>query len=171
MSTKSTLAHDDTFHFYQELMEDDHVFLELHTTQFEAGYGRVMIPIPLHVWETIRHLGAADLSLVDKTDDELLRRVEPAVDQRIAAYRESEASSGGAGLRRFAGMLVYGTADLPRDQQIDNGMLYFMEERQRQRQLREAIEATKARASRRDPQSSGISSAAPPASPAARASE
>ena len=57
MSTKSTFARGDTFHFYNEVFDDDHVYLEVRGTQFEAGYGRVMIPIPIHVWETIRHLG------------------------------------------------------------------------------------------------------------------
>ena len=43
MSTKATLAYGKNFHFYHEVMDDDHVYLELDTTQFEAGYGRVMV--------------------------------------------------------------------------------------------------------------------------------
>ena len=64
MSTKCTIAHDESFHFYHEVLDDDHVYLELRTTHFEAGYGRVMIPIPIHIWETIRHLGGVRLDLV-----------------------------------------------------------------------------------------------------------
>jgi hypothetical protein len=46
-----------------------------------------MIPIPMHIWETIRHLGAAELDLVDKTDSELLAMVEAEVDRRIEEFR------------------------------------------------------------------------------------
>ncbi len=98
-----------------------------------------------HIWETIRHLGAADMSLSDKTDDELLRTVEADVDERIAKYRAKNPNGSGTDLLRYVGMLVYGTADTPRDRQIETGMLYFDEERRRQRELRDAIEAIKRR--------------------------
>jgi hypothetical protein len=80
MSTKCTIAHGENFHFYHEVLDDEHVYLELETTQFEAGYRRVMLPIPIHIWETIRHLGGAQLDLADKQDDELLAMVETEVD-------------------------------------------------------------------------------------------
>ena len=76
MSTKCTIAHDASFHFYQEMLDDDHVYLELRTTQFEARYGHVVIPIPVHIWETIRPLGGVRLLLVDKDDSELLAMVD-----------------------------------------------------------------------------------------------
>ena len=146
MSTKSTIAHDDNFHFYREEMDEDHVYLELQTNEFVAGYGRVMLPIPLHIWETIRQLGAADLSLADKADEDLLRIVESEVDRRITDYRARDPNDPGANLIRYAGLLVYGTADSPREKQIETGMLYFDEERARQRDLRDAIETLRGRA-------------------------
>ncbi len=78
MSPKCTIVHGSNFDFYQEALDDDHVYLELDTTHFEAGYGRVRVPIPIHIWETIRHLGGAQLGLADKQDDELLATVESA---------------------------------------------------------------------------------------------
>ena len=45
MSTKSTLASSDNFHFYHEAFDDDHVCLRLDTTHFEAGHGGVMVRI------------------------------------------------------------------------------------------------------------------------------
>ena len=45
MSTKATIAHGENFRFYHEVMDEDHVYLETETTHFEAGYGRVMLPI------------------------------------------------------------------------------------------------------------------------------
>jgi len=141
MSTKATIAHGDQFHFYHEVLDDDHVYLELKTTQFEAGYGRVMIPIPIHIWEVIRHLGDARLDLVEKTDEDLLAMVEGDVDTRIAEYQEALRNHPDrAGLFRFAGSMVYGGAEDPREEQVARGMEYYRGERQRQREVQAAIE-------------------------------
>ncbi len=66
MSTKTTLAYGDTFHFYQEVLDEHYVYLELQGVKYEANYNRVMVPIPIHTWEVIRKLGAPNLSLVGK---------------------------------------------------------------------------------------------------------
>ena len=89
MSTKSTIAWGEDFHLYREIFDEDHVYLQLDTTHFEAGYGRVMIPIPLHFWETVRHLGGARLDLVDLLDEDLLAKVQKDVDERIAEYQKA----------------------------------------------------------------------------------
>ena len=61
MSTKSTIAHGRNFHFYHEALDEDYVYLELEGTKFEASYDRVMMPIPIHVWEVIRRYPGIDL--------------------------------------------------------------------------------------------------------------
>jgi hypothetical protein len=140
MSTKCTIAHGDKFHFYHEVLDDDHVYLELDTTHFEAGYSRVMVPIPIHIWETIRHLGGARLDLVDKQDDELVAMVHSEVDQRIADYRQVASDHPDrAAFASFIGCLPYGKADTPRVDQISNGLEYFRREQQRQREVRARI--------------------------------
>jgi len=145
MSTKATIAHGDHFHFYHEVLDDDHVYLEMNTTQFEAGYGRVMLPIPIHIWEVIRHLGGARLDLVEKTDEDLLATVEADVDRRTAEYQEAlRTHPDRAGLASFVGSLVYGGAEEPREEQIARGMEYFRGERQRQREVQAAIEKLRA---------------------------
>jgi hypothetical protein len=142
MSTKCTLAHSKEFHFYRESLDDDHVYLEMRATQFEASYGRVLIPIPIHIWETIRHLGGAQLDLVEVTDEELVRIAEREVDRRRSEYVAAERErSGGGGLLRIAGCLVYGFADEPRAEQIACGVAYFTAERKRQREVQVAISA------------------------------
>jgi hypothetical protein len=116
--------------------------LELDTTHFEAGYGRVMVPIPIHIWETIRHLGGARLDLVDKQDDDLMAMVHGAVDQRIAKYRQAmQDNPGRAAFTAFLGCLVYGTANAPRADQIRKGVEYFRREQQRQREVQARISA------------------------------
>jgi hypothetical protein len=142
MSTKCTIAHDESFHFYHEVLDDDHVYLELRTTHFEAGYGRVMIPIPIHIWETIRHLGGVRLNLVEKQDAEVLAMVEAEVDERIAQYEAVERERPDrARFVRLLGCLPYGAADTPRDEQIRKGVEYFQSERERQRTVRQRISA------------------------------
>jgi hypothetical protein len=142
MSTKCTLAYGENFHFYSEILDDDHVYLELDTTHFEAGYGRVMLPIPIHIWETIRDLGGARLDLVDEGDGGLLAMVERDVDQRMAQYQQAVSECPGrAGFIALFGCLPYGTADSPRAEQIRRGVDYFQRERQRQREVKARIVA------------------------------
>lgn len=90
MSTKATIAHGPNFHLYHDLLDEDNVYLELEGTQFEAGYNRVMVPIPVHVWEVIRQYPGIDLEYVDKTDAELSQLVEHQVDDRIKKYEEAD---------------------------------------------------------------------------------
>jgi hypothetical protein len=138
MSTKCTIAHDESFHFYHEVLDDDHVYLELHTTHFEASYGRVMIPIPIHIWETIRHLGGARLDLVEKQDSDLLAMVEAEVDERIANYESvSGEHPDQARFFKLLGCIPYGAADTARAEQIRKGLKYF--ERGRQQRVKELI--------------------------------
>lgn len=139
MSTKSTIAWGEDFHLYREVFDDDHVYLQLDTTHSEAGCGRVMIPIPIHIWETVRHLGGARLDLVELLDEDLLAKVRKDVDERIAEYQAALERPGRAGLLAIIGSIVYGTADKPRDEQIQRGMEYFRHQRQRQRDIQARI--------------------------------
>ena len=46
MSTKETLAHGPSFHFYREALDDNFIYLEVGGTAFEASYGQVMCLSP-----------------------------------------------------------------------------------------------------------------------------
>jgi hypothetical protein len=138
MSTKSTIAHGRNFHLYHEAFDEDNVYLELEGTNFEASYNRVMVPIPVHVWEVIRHYPGIDLKYVDRTDAEIRQYVEREVDERLKRYKE--ASERSKGLVSLSGSLAFGTADQPRDQQISAGIEYFTKVREHQRQIKQAIE-------------------------------
>ncbi|MBO0862272.1 MAG: hypothetical protein J2P21_28005 [Chloracidobacterium sp.] len=140
MSTKATIAHGNNFHFYHEVLDDNHVYLELEGMEFEAGYNRVMVSIPIHIWETIRGLGAARLDLVNHTDEDLLAMIEADVDERIGEYQEAlHTNPDLSNWLKFLGCLTYGGADEPREEQIKRGMDYYRGERQRQREVHEAI--------------------------------
>jgi len=139
MSTKATVAHGPTFHLYQEVLEDQYIYLELESVPFEASYNRVMVPIPVHIWEVIRQYTGVDLSFADQTDDDIRAHVERAVDERIANYQRAETEQQKA-LLLCLGAIPYGPADTPRDEQIAHGMTHFEALRERQRQIRRAIE-------------------------------
>jgi len=127
MSTKSTLADGDSFHFYEEVLDEHYVYLEFQGVNYEAGYNRVMVPIPIHIWEVIRKYGAPDLSLVDKTDEE---------QQNPSA------------LNNYFGSLAYGAASDSRSAQIQRGIEYYQARRRDQQEIKAAINALEAKNSR-----------------------
>jgi hypothetical protein len=137
MSTKATIAYGPNFHFYHEAFDDDHVYLELEGTQFEAGYNRVMVLIPVHIWEVIRQYSGVDLSFAEKTDEDLQQYVEQEVNDRIKRYQEAQENA--KGLVGLFGSLAYGAADEPREKQIGEGLAHFTKVREHQRQIKEAI--------------------------------
>jgi hypothetical protein len=138
MSTKSTIAYGRNFHLYHEALDEDYVYLELEGTKFEASNNRVMVPIPVHVWEVIRRYPGIDLKDAERTDAEIRRYVEEKVDERLKLYEAAGESS--KGLVSLSGSLAFGAADQPRDQQIAAGVEYFTKVREHQRQIKQAIE-------------------------------
>jgi hypothetical protein len=138
MSTKATIAYGCNFHLYHEALDEDYVYLELEGTKFEASYNRVMVPIPVHVWEVIRRYPGIDLEYADKTDAEIRLYVEQEVEKRLKLCEVADDRS--KGLVSLSGSLAFGTADQPRDQQIAAGVDYFTKAREHQRQIKQAIE-------------------------------
>ena len=137
MSTKSTLAHGPNFHLYHEMLEEDYVYLEVAGTRFEAEYGRVMVPIPVHVWEVIRRYPGVDLQLADKTDEELRQHVEQMLDERLRWHQE--ASEAAKPIAALSGALVFGSIDEPREAQLARGLEDYTRQREHQRQIQRAI--------------------------------
>lgn len=138
MSTKATIAYGRNFHLYHEALDEDYVYLELEGTKFEASYNRIMVPIPVHVWEVIRRYPGIDLKYADRTDAEIRLYVEQEIDERLKRYEEADERS--KRLVSLSGSLAFGTADQPRDQQIAAGIEYFTKVREHQRQIKQAIE-------------------------------
>jgi translation elongation factor EF-Tu-like GTPase len=106
------------------------------TLPYDAGYRRIMVSIPIDVWEVIRLLGAAKLDLINSSDEELLELVEREVNERVAGYermRSSDAEK--AALLRFDNSIVFGVADSDPSQQIKRGMDFYQTERERQREI------------------------------------
>jgi hypothetical protein len=139
MSTKSSIAWGDDFHLYGEALEEDGGrYLELRGVEFHASPAGVTVKIPAAIWEVIRHLGGADLSLVDLTDEDLRERAEQRADRNLASYAEAVRSEGGGALGRVWGW------DRPRDEQAAEIEAELREARDAQRRLKAEVEAIRA---------------------------
>jgi hypothetical protein len=136
MSTKASLAHGEGFHFYNEIFDDQHVYLELRKAEFEATQDHVMVRIPLEVWITIQRIKPPHMDVVNKSDQKLLEMAQHDVDQRIAHFKAARTDQ----TRVFGahmGSFVYGDADKPRSVQIKLGMRHYLRERMQQRVILE----------------------------------
>jgi hypothetical protein len=71
MSTKATLAHGPLFHLYREVFDDSCINLTLTSVYFVAGPDEITVAIPIEFWEVIRQFSSVDLSLAEKSEDEL----------------------------------------------------------------------------------------------------
>jgi hypothetical protein len=132
MSTKATIAYGQTFHFYHEVLDDNYVYLELEQVQFEASYNRVMVPIPVHIWEVIRQYPGIDLSWAEKSDAEILDYVSQNVDDRIRDYEAADPDK--RGWVSLCGGLVFGKANDP-----EQGVAHYQRLREHQQQVKAAI--------------------------------
>jgi hypothetical protein len=134
MSTKCSFASGPNFHFYEDLLDPDAVYLELTGAEYECTSGHVKVGIPLAVWEVIRQYAGVDLALVNKTDDELLHMVEAEVARRIQKYATASMQE-----KKFLYLhrgMIYGAASDSRDAQIASGLKWFGELRERQSRIK-----------------------------------
>ncbi len=135
MSTKSTTTYGENFHLYREALDDDFIYLELDNIEFEASKNSVKVAIPVHIWEHLRQYKAVDLSWADKTDEEIREYVEEKVKERIERFRKNNSL-----FANIAGSLQFGNANLPRQEQIKNGIYNYIEWREEQKKVKQAIE-------------------------------
>lgn len=136
MPPKVTIAYGKNFHFYREAQEHNYVYLELEDAPYEVGYLRVMIAVPVDIWETIRGLEATQLDLVNAADADLIHQVTSRVDERIAEYEKACSSNQEkADELRLRDSLIFGVADDPREDQVARGIQSYKVERERQRAI------------------------------------
>jgi hypothetical protein len=140
VSTRSTLAHGENFHLYQDLMEEDEgVWLSLNNTDFHASSGEVCVKIPLALWEHIRQVKAFQPEYYEMSDQDISDYVTFQVDDRIREWNESDKN----GLMSLFGAAVYGLASDPREQQIATGIENLTKERARELEILAKVAAYK----------------------------
>jgi hypothetical protein len=150
MSTKSSLAHGEHFHFYNECFDEKNVYLKLENTEFEVYQtqrpntnefsGRIMVRIPLETWITIQHVKPPHMDLADKNDQQLLEMVRHEVNERVARYKAASTDRQRA-LESAMASFVYGPADKARSVQIRRGLTHVTRQRNQQRDILERSKA------------------------------
>lgn len=141
MSTKCSITHVADFHLYNDLLDDEHVFLQLERVDFEVASGSVTVRIPVHIWEYLRRFPGADLSDANVSNDQILREATEAVDSRLV--KVASASAEQCSLIEIGGSLVMGGVDLPRDRQIANYVAYREAQRAQKQKVLARVEALK----------------------------
>jgi hypothetical protein len=136
MPPKVTIAYGNGFHFFREAHESNYVYLELEDAPFESGYRRVMIAIPVDVWETLRGLAPVELDLINTSDTALIEMVEARINKRMVEYERVRSSNPEkAQLIRFNDSIKFGSVDEERETQVARGISYYKSERERQRAI------------------------------------
>jgi hypothetical protein len=71
MSVKSTIVQGENFQLYDEIFDDENIYLTIDHADFEVSNLHVTIKIPLEIWSIIRQHGEPDLKYADWTDEEI----------------------------------------------------------------------------------------------------
>jgi len=147
MSTRSSIAYAEDFHFFHDLVDDEEgaVYLQLRGSglDFSASPDSITIRIPPAVWETIRGKAAVSLDFATKTDEEIQALVETHVDERLAEVA-AETNERAREWQKIAGSLVYGHADDPREEQVRQGVEHYKAKRAQQQAVIERMALHKA---------------------------
>lgn len=142
MSTKCSIAHGTGFHLYNDSFDDEHVFLQLDHSDFTVTPGRLMVKIPLHVWEYLRGFPGAEFADVTASDEQILKEAIKAVDSRLTQVAEARSDRVNA-LLELGGALVMGDISLPREEQIANYVAYRKRQRTQKQEVMARVDALK----------------------------
>lgn len=135
MSTKSSIAHGDNFHFYHEIFDEEFVYLRLEGVEFEATNSEVTVQIPMDVWEVIRQHRGIEFDLADKTDEELKKHAEKDISERLEHYEQALSKGRSATFAAFANSFIFGDVTAPRHKQIKNNFQFYCQQRARQQEI------------------------------------
>jgi len=138
LSTKSSIVYGKNFHLYDECMEDAHIYLTLKNIGFEATNTEVTVAIPIVLWEHLRSYSSTnfDISKTDWTDEQIKEESKKAVKDRLKINPEN-------GFARWFGAMIFGDFNLPPEEQVENAVRYWTEERKRQQLLKAELESLK----------------------------
>lgn len=144
MADERIIAAGDEFYFYREGVDDDVCLKLFGNFEYQASSKSVMIKIPPDIWEFIRKLPSMTFGLADKTDEELQRLVEAEVDAKLTErerQKSLKATKNKSAGNYFAIIksLAYAASDEPREKQLEAGMEYYRNKRDRQKSVLEKM--------------------------------
>lgn len=118
MSTRITLWYSDEYHLYQDGFDEQNVYLDIKSTQFDS----LILKIPLAAWKEMRqHTIEPNERYLSLSDEELRAEAEREVDD----HREYLDSLGDSRFKSMAGMLIYGPAEGSREDMIERFLTYY----------------------------------------------
>jgi hypothetical protein len=134
MSAKSSLIHGKDFHLYKDCFDDEHVYLHLDNTEFEATQNSICVKISAAIWEVIRQQVGIDLFWASQSDDDISQYVENQVDERFKKYELNPHFA-----MNVIDFIPLGLVTDPREKQIEQGITYYQDVREQQRAVTEQI--------------------------------
>lgn len=130
MSTKSTICYGDNFHFYKDCFDEENVYLSLETiNNISIENGVVTIAIPLEIWQNIRFFDNK-FEYANLSDEQINEIVTKAVEKRI----ENKGP-----ISKLFGCGIFGSFDLPKEEQIKNGIDFYRKQREKEMLIVEKI--------------------------------
>lgn len=130
MSTKSTICSGDDFHLYKEALNRTDVFLKIEKQalkKFSINENGLELCIPAPIWKKITEQDCLDLTLAEKSEEEILQDVTIDVDARLEKFNSGKKHS--QAIAAMQGCGVYGSVELSREDQIKSGVECIMKER------------------------------------------
>jgi hypothetical protein len=140
MSTKQLLLSHNDFELYRDYLDEGHVWLAVRGLEFEATPSEVRIKMPTAVWEVVRKTAGSSLSEFDLTDEQIAKRVQACVDERLQDFA-AESTGGEPKYAALFGALIFGPVENSRDEQITRGIKYYIAQREKQRGLMAQMKA------------------------------
>ena len=129
MSTKCSMYWDGVIHIYQECFDEENIIIE----RLDP---KLSIKMELDLTQVISLTRCFDYESMKKqaylTDDYIIDHVTSAVNARTPDP-----------ISRMSGMLIYGDADEPKDNQIKNGIKHYTEKRNFLKKIVDEIESTR----------------------------
>ena len=129
MSTKCSMYWDGVIHIYQECFDEENIIIE----RLDP---KLSIKMELDLTQVISLTRCFDYESMKKqaylTDDYIIDHVTSTVNARTPDP-----------ISRMSGMLIYGDADEPKDNQIKNGIKHYTEKRNFLQKIVDEIESTR----------------------------
>lgn len=134
MSAKSSLIHGKDFHLFKDCFDDEHVYLRLENTEYEATQNSIFVKISAAIWEVIRQQVGIDLAWATQSDNDIRQYVENQVDERIKKYELNPHFA-----MNVIDFIPQELVTEPREKQIEQGITYYQDLSEQQRAVAEQI--------------------------------
>ena len=129
-ATKSMLVSGENFDLYNNIVDDENIYLYLQGVEFEASNSAIVLKIPVEIWGVIRQHGEPNIRYANWTNDQIRAFVTKEVDDRIEDYNETLKNQGEtmAILKSLCYSSVYGSpCEQTREEQISLGCKYIQQ--------------------------------------------